>query len=410
MKISYNNFGIEFEIDDIKSFFSEIKENIIIPKNSKNTIGIIIAIDTENDKEKSRIENDIINELKLKLTNHDRLEDFKIIKLPQNISHQIYSDERANSILIKSKSHFILWGKLFERKIEGKENYIIKLNGGVCHAPISKYDSQLFAQEFSEILPKLTFPTDDELIGFEFTEKWIRYVIKYIIGKAAFLSNDISFSEELSCELENDLLQIKENVPIIESIKEKIKILISQIITIRISINYNIFSITRDRTYILKNKDTLDKIEKIDCNNYPANLNRSIYYYFNNEIDKGIEELKKLSSIKDTTWRYNLCFLLFYRNNGGDIDSALEIFRKVPYGITTGNVYNEVEIFIGETLNEFPEKLQFYFLRGLINYKIKNDYSLAKKDFDTFIEKNNEEKMKILKNLATKYVEQIKNL
>ena len=59
-------WGIEITDQDIKSFVhfvKEIIERLFVPKNQKEKIGIVIALKTENESEKTRLENDLIKEV-----------------------------------------------------------------------------------------------------------------------------------------------------------------------------------------------------------------------------------------------------------------------------------------------------------------------------------------------------------
>lgn len=332
---------------------------------------------------------------------------FHIIPFPQKISEIISDKEIAFKYLVRSRAHFMIYGSLVQRNVSNSKNYILKLHGIVRHKPIDLDSSSKFTKEFTEVLPKkIIFPEAEEVLGFELTPQYISYVIRYVIGIAAYVSNDFDLSYNLFNELNNELQKIHNvrGIPVIAEIEKRLPLRFTEVLTALSIRNYAFFIKTRDKKYINNNKPFLDKLIIIDPNNYFAHLSRSIYYFVNNKIDDAIKEFNGVDN-QDVIWRYNLGFLLAYKN---DISGALEQYRKAFYKEVASNIINDTEVFISEVIKDKPELIQLYFFRGLINYKAKFDYRLAKEDFEYFLNKEESKKYTILVSLANKYLLNIK--
>ena len=156
---------------------------------------------------------------------------------------------------------------------------------------------------------------------------------------------------------------------------------------------------------LLKSKKLIKEIKIIDENNYGAKLQNSIICFLEGDIGSAINELSDINNNTDITWRYNLGFLYAYK---GDIPNALENYKKTFYRNIDGNVYLDTEVFMSDFIEKEPDKIQLYFFRGLLNYKIKEDYELAKNDFEIFKEKGGYNKFSDLKELNEKYLSEIK--
>jgi len=402
-------YNIEITIEDLMALLNLIKEStkrLKVPKNKKNTVGVVVAIRTENDKEKIRLENDLIAELNRYIKDSEIGNKFHVIKYPQNLVCKISDNKTAWEHLIRSRAHFILHGNITQRKIRGQNSYIFKLYGMVRHKPIPKIMQSQFSQEFSELLPsRISFPETEEALGFELTKQWIGYVVKYIIGIAAFVSGDINLSHKLYTDLEKEVNDIPqdEGIPVIYEIKRRLPYRLSEVLTIYLQANYSTYADTRDRKYIFDLKPILKKLQEIDSDNYHAHLIRAILYFFEGKVDSAIEGLRDLNH-KDITWRYSLGFLYAYK---GDIHNALESYKKTFHKSASSNVCIDSEIFISEAIKERPKKIQLNFFRGLLNYKIKQDYLLAKEDFKYFLDQQGSSKFPRLVELANKYLSEI---
>lgn len=411
MKISADG-TIETTQEDYNAIFSAafntfnyFKESFLVPKNRKQKIGVIVALRTEKNKEKIILENDVIHELNNYLINSCEGNKFSVLRYPEKIINKIHDRYSATKYLNLSKAHFIIYGSISERKINGKESYIFKLNGVVRHAEIPILISQSFGKEFRDVLPgKISFAENDEALGFEVTERYIQYVVKYVVAIAAFVSGDLELSKSLLLELKNELslLNQTDSIQYLFQLKRRLPIRISEVMVAYLNCFYGFYVESRDKKYITAEKFYLDTLKEVDPNNYSGHLHRAIYLFFDEDIAGAINELRNINN-SDVTWRFSLAFLLAYTE---DVDGALENFKKIFHRPLFTNVI-DVEIFISEVLCAHPEKVQLIFFRALINFKIKKDFILARSDFELFINSEKSHLFLRLRDLAEKYLSEI---
>lgn len=412
MKLSHNDFSLEVTPADLQGFLEMLKELIVrlrVPKNKQGMIGIIVAIKTSDEKERAWLESELMDQLHKYLVSTSNEAKFKIIQVKRSQVAQVKDKITAKNFLIRSRSHLIVYGSIIRGKIKGQESYLFRLDGMVRHLSISKNSQQIFSREFREMLPeKIAFPESENILGFELTQKWIGYVIKYIIGIAAFVSGDIKLARTLYTELDNEiiLIQDSENIPIIDELKRRLPNRHQEVLISLISIQYYLYSIKRDKKYLFDSKPMVNELILKWPNNYFAHSIKSIILFFENKVDEAIDQIKSAQAA-DGVWHFSLGFLYAYK---GEIDKALEQYRKIPYKIFPSNVCNDSEIFITEVILEKPELIQLIFFRGLLNYKYKQDYLLAKADFIEFLSNKDAKKFPQLVELAKKYSDQLDRL
>lgn len=411
MKIGIGEYYLEIMKEDVESFLDIFHEGIIrlrVPKNKKGKIGIIIAIETENKKEKVRLQKDLIDSMQIYLKNSHIPDIFNIILLPDSHIKKIKSHEDALKYLKRVGGHFMVFGNIYERKLEGENQFVFRLEGVVRHRPIPRLVSNEFAREFTELFPrKWNFPESEELLGFDITQRWLGFVTKYIIGIAAYVSADFSLSFKIFKQLKNETENNQgcTSIDAITEIKKRLPMRLVDSCNLACNILYFSFTKTRDIAFIKKQKEYLDTLKDIKPHDYNASLLRAIYFFLiDNNIPKAKKEIRDSKNRFDSTWRYSLAFLYAYEGNLGEAkkhyDNAFEKY-------VSPNVINDTEVFMTDILEKEPNKHQLYFTRGYINFKAKGDMLLAKADFKNFLELDSSENYSEEKRLAKIYVKQI---
>ncbi len=407
MKINHDS--VELTPHDVKEtlqIFAGVFKREKIPKNKKEKIGIVIALKTENDKEKIRLENDLVSQIHGYLSTSGLADLFYIIQFPQSVSKKIIDHKIGLKYLVLAKAHFMIYGDLFERNVENVASYLFRLHGMVRHIPIIKDTQNVLANDFSMLLPsKITFPESKEVLGFEITQQWLGYVIKYIVGFAALVSNDLDLAHNLFTELRKEVDLIKEvsRIPVIGQLRSLVLVRLVQTLEILLMRNYHFYSVKNDKKFIFATKPLLDSLKELSPSNYQAHLLRAMYSFMKGDVESAIHEFDNIKE-GDPTWRYSLGFLFAYQ---GKIDLALNQYQKTFYSASQPNVVNDVDIFISRVISENPTLMQLYFFRGLVNYKAKPDYELAKEDFEAFLEGGGELQYPKLAELSKKYLAEI---
>ncbi len=376
------------------------------PKNRKDKVGIIIAIQTENENEKIRLKNDFIRNFQNRIKTVDKEQIFKIIEYPEYHSSQINS-ENVGKFLSRSQAHFIIYGLLNKRYHEGKENYFFNINVVVRHAPIPTDVSKQFSREIDLVAPrKVRFFLEEEFKGFEITSEWSAFATEYIIGVAAYLTGDFKFSSDLLLGLYYELQKLKTTLPAIKTLKEKNKFQLIESLYQFQRYKYIEYRKSNKRELLNEVSKTLDIIISIDPKNYSANISRAILFFLRDrDVDKAMKALVKVPYKRDDCWRYSEAFLYAYK---GDMDKALSSYRKAFRGSVEPHVPEESEEFIHDILKLEPDKYQLWFCLGLINYFAKEDLILAKEDFNKFLGLGQEKEFQEQRRLANEYIKQIK--
>jgi hypothetical protein len=97
-----------------------------------------------------------------------------------------------------------------------------------------------------------------------------------------------------------------------------------------------------------------------------------------------MKEILHAKSKSNPAYLLSRAFIYAYK---GSIDKADKIYEEIlspQYNSDTINIL-QIEIFIQNVLHEEPNKTELYYCLGLINFKIKEDYKLAIKNFNKFV-------------------------
>ncbi|MDO8657417.1 MAG: hypothetical protein Q7K55_01655 [Candidatus Levybacteria bacterium] len=408
MKITKNTDGsisADIKVQDIKDILGIIPWSPIrnfLKRNKEDKIGIIIGITTEKEDEKNRVDNDLIKGVNNFLNANNLVGLFKIKSLDEEESKNI-DNQNWLKVLEKYKSHLIIYGHVSKRNAE--KEYSLKLEAGVRHRPIPLIVSNILSSEFANLFPRQRFiPVTNDLLGFEITAKEIALVTQYMVGVALFMSGYLGFSFQVLSSLNDKIGSIlSENIQILVPLKQKTQ---DRIVDISKSICfflYGLYSLKRNIEFIRDSKSYIDIINRDRSSEKSVKHLESMYYFLiDNNVDKAIAAL---CSFDDPLKPYNLAFLHFFKN---DFNQGMRYYKKAFKRDISGRTKNDLEIFISDTLEKYPEKYQLLFARALINYKCRGDFRLALDDFKDFIDKAcSEDKYVELNRLSLIYIKEI---
>ena len=406
---------IEFGEEDYKSlgnFAKWIWRQWSIPKNEKNKIGIIVAIKTESKEEQNKLDNDLIFGLREYLREPKLAERFHLIIYDQQLCSQIVDSQKADKYLRASRAHLIVWGHLVQRNFKGNPSHLFALRGIVRHAPISLETQRRLSEDFATVLPPqpIIVPESEEIFGFEATKNRIGFSVRLIIGTAALVSGDFLLSYELLDILHGEIIAQKENLPEdpgLSTLENRVRARLIETISTNLAYRYEQYSISRNEKYILSSESLIKQLLDLDPDNYAGNLHLSILKFKQGHTDEAIqvlEEKKRMISGSDALWRYNLGFLYAHK---GEVGKALEEYRRATYGIAPTGAINDIDLFYSEIIKDGDAPGRLYFFRGLVNYKAKPDYDLARSDFEYFLKCSDAGSNPELVVLAKKYLDEI---
>ena len=372
---------LEFLVDKFKKGVSNSFVKDLERKNKKEKIGIVVGIITEEDDERNRVDNDLIKEVNNFLNSKNLAGLFNIIKLDNEESKKI-DNQNWLKVLEKFNAHLIIYGSVYKRN--AGTGYSLKLEAGIRHEPIPVIVSNILSNDFASIFPRQRFiPKADDLLGFEITAKEIGLVAQYMVGVALLVSGYLphSFTILTSLKEKIDSITTKE-IQILDQLRDKTK---NRIVDVSINICfflYGLYSLQRDIKFIKDSKSYIDIIRRNSpLNNSVKHLEAIYYFLVDNNVNKAISTLL---SFDDPLKPYNLGFLYFFK---GDIAQGMKSYKKAFKRGIPGKTANELEIFVSDILEKYPEKYQLFFVRALINYRIRGDFKLALDDFKTFINK-----------------------
>jgi len=379
-----------------------------LPRNQKDKIGIIIAIYSENEKERQELKADFVSKLKKNLQEEGVLNFSKVIFLKNHFAYKIKNSDKPKITLKKInkkiKGHFYVWGDIRKRADGEKgEKYFINFQGYVVHKPISKNLSNNISIDFSKVLPKeINFLEQRSFKGFETSATIVHLAAKYIIGIAAFVSHDPRLALKLHNGLKDQFNKLRPLPLHLQDIRNHIPLWISDE-TLWIAKWYF------QENKINDTKNFLQKSLKENENNYGSWLFKAIIdFLIDNDPDEALKSIGKAERYAKNTheWRYSKAFLYFWKENYSEALKQCQKIKKLSYP-TEIITLEEVRKFNLKLLSENKSKVQLYFWIGFLSYFKKDNLGDALQDFENF-EKEANDKMAILKQKSTTYLQEIK--
>lgn len=355
-----------------------------IPKARKGNVGFGVAIDFENDTHAKAIDNDFVRRIRDLLTRDDQLYRFEIVEFPQRIAKKVERDSALN-LLHRSRCRFMIYGVGRIRVVNGTETHVFNLTGVVSHAPLPKDISAAFAREFTSVFPtRLHVAKDNDVFSFEFTAQWLDVVTRYIVGTAAFFTADLKYAEEMLLSAENRLQNDLPRIPSITQIKQSIPGRLRDIYRSGALSNGNKYRITRDKEYLKRTEEYLDKLDGRFPSDYRARLLRAMTAFtLHRDIKRAKKEIDACRSVDDSTWMYSDAFLSAYEY---DLERSYRVYRKAfEYPTVDQTLGVQVEEFIQIVIDEEPQRTDLHYCLGLINYRLKFDLDAARSDFSKFL-------------------------
>lgn len=379
-----------------------------LPRNRKNRVGIVIAIFSENESERQKLKADFISKLKTDFQQEGILSFSEVIFLKNHFSKQIKeaSNPRGEleKINKKVKAHFYVWGDVKKRPDgENGEKYFLNFQGYVIHKPISQNLSQEISKDFSKVLPReVNFLEKRSFRGFEVSAKLVELAAKYIIGIAAFVSQDPKLALKLHNGLEDQFNLFKPLPPHLQEIRNRIPFLISDE-TLWIAW-WHFKNQRNNEAKVFLQKSLLE-----NTNNYGAYLLKAIIDFgIDKNINEAFKSIGKAEKYSKNTfeWRYSKAFLYFWTE---DYPKALRLCQKIKQQSyqTEEITISEVREFNLKLLVDANPKVQLYFWIGYLSFFKENNLGNALEDFENF-EKLANNKMGILKQKSIAYLKDIK--
>lgn len=373
------------------------------PVNSKHKIGIAVAVTAEHESEQLRLRNDLISKLQEAIKYPSDEQIFNIVEIPDYYASKINNKLTVNSVLNKTKSHFIIFGTCKKRLNGNTVTYSLELEAGVRHKPIPALINDKFRKEFSEIFPRrVQFEEAEELKGFEITKNWISVVTKYVIGIAAYMSGDFTLAFNLLFKLKEELKTPRLKLPRLLPIKTRVNQKLAVSTFANAAREYFLYRKIKNTDHLDRMLPYLELLKEIDPNNYDAHLLRGIYLFLvNRDVPSAKKEIASSRNKLDVTWRYSEAFLFAYENN---LDKAEKSYKKAFKYEVRPDILFQTEEFINDVLEVEPEKCQLWYCLGMINWFKKCDTVLGREAFNNFLKCGPAEKFSSQKRKVVGYL------
>jgi tetratricopeptide (TPR) repeat protein len=380
-----------------------------LPKTAKKRVGFAVSLWCDDEIAARRVREDFVLTLRRLIKSGMTAGSFQFLEIPTHISQTVIDQDDAHALRIKTKSHFLIYGRVRLRKLEEHEHYFLELDGIVAHRPIPTEVSSKLSNEFSELLPrKVAIARENDLFAFQFTSEWADIVARYIIGIAAALSGDLAYSEGLYIDALNRVNRSSADFPVFSKLAERIPIRLFELKQARAKNAHELWVRDHHPSHISTLGQILEEIEATHPGEtYKVLTLRAIHVFLSrrdvHEATRLLNSLRK--NDRDAAWHLNQGFLRAY---AGDLRSAIRHYRNaLAFEINADLIY-KIEDFLCFIVAEEENKYQLYYCLGFFNWQIKGDHKQALLDFGRFLEHNNGTDFATERTLAEKWITEIK--
>jgi hypothetical protein len=374
-----------------------------LPRTKKGKVGFVISIAADAASDPSKIRDDFALTLHELLKGGESGRSFHVMKLPEYRAARIVDQDDAQQLRVRCRAHFVIYGRVRLRTIDGRRVHVLHLEGLVAHRSLPPGAKEGISREFAELFPRrVHIAAENDVFSFEFTSEWVNCVARYMIGIAAALSGDLDYAERLYGDT-LDLLRGKpDGFPVFRKLSQRLPYRLSEIHLARAVRAYRQWTTLRDETGIAAVARHLDLVTRPDIAFYHIALLRSIVLFVRDrDVKSAIALLRKHRSDVDGTGLYNMGFLYAY---AGDLNRATQCYRNAARHRTEPTVIADVEGFICWVLAKEPERYQLHYCLGFINWFVNGDPLRAATDLDAFLSGGREEEFPIQRQLAREWL------
>lgn len=364
------------------------------PKFSKDSYGILFAIDVENEEQYRLINKKFVtpfeNHCTKQLTSVEvrMLNSFTI----QNFSKLKYNKEQLIKLAEKNHYKFIVFGNSYF----GNEQEVLDCKIEIesfwnFHNSMSHNNHLMLSNEMSILrcqIKDIEINKATETHEFALYAEQLELIFKYILAMTFLLCEDIPTANRLFLILNTDLNNFKKNIAVINNIKSIINSRITQSYLLMARNSLHEYYESKNKFALLTMKNHLDDAMCYDENSYDGKILLGFFHFlYNRDIKCALEVLNKCKNEKNNTWKQNIAFLKLYAEDSiPNFLNAYKIYRQLDLhnDLTMTNI-TEVSEFIHMVLDEEPDKKQLYFILFLIYYYL-GDEELENKYYDCFLE------------------------
>ncbi|HDY69278.1 MAG TPA: hypothetical protein ENH85_16015 [Candidatus Scalindua sp.] len=355
-----------------------------LPKNKRGRIGITIAVYSETRKDEMRIKSDFLREFRSAIVSQFSGKVFQILVLNNHRSQEVQTRDDARQISDDMRSHCVIWGSFRRRQLHGRATCALNLHCLVRHRPIPLNHSNQLSREFTKLFPpKILFLAAEELPGFEITTDMLQEATIYIVGVAALVSGDISLALKLHEHLYATIRHERhpERTTHFNLLKSGLRGRLADEYILAARFHYE----SKDYRDLAKVKDYARKARDMNFGNCISHVLLAICSFYKKDIPGSLREVLRAKQIapRDGAVLYSEAFIYYYSRKYWKADKT---YGKAIKTQTPSPTVLEVELFITDLIEREPDRTDFYYPLGLINYYAKQDYKLATNYFRQFVD------------------------
>ncbi len=393
---------------------------LIFPKGKKGIQYIVVAIVTENQKQKDRISQDFTNNLRKQLHEYELSSTYDVIALHNAHSihlKQIIDDaflktnkEKSNKIEIdkfnkvnnRMNAKFIVFGNLISRDFPHKR-YILNIEALIRHRDAPTPQKGEIRDDFKEIWQsEISFLEENESTEFKSTSQQIFIAATYMLGLASI----VDLNHQKGIEIGNRLLEYVNKNDKYKEFKPKV----SKLLTL----SYFLFS--RVLNYLGDYEKSIfyrRKYHELVKDDYDTYLSEAIFQINRrNDPKAALELVEKASKVSkgDGTWKYSKLYLLIRLNEHEEALNILDNILATKYKNEIDTIAQVIN-YNQHCLKADPGHIQSLFIIGVLIYKkLKNAPSAYDKLEKFIINTESDDSWQILNNRAKIYLNEINEI
>lgn len=392
----------------------------VFPKYNSNKMTLVIAIVTENAKQKTRITNDFAKHIKKRIIDLNLENSYDVIVLHNHLSKitqnriNLYMQslkagltdsediKKFEQLKNRLNAKFFIHGDLIKRNPENS-TYCLSLDAMILHSQTDAIRSESLSNEFQALWKReIVFLEKEELTGFKANAEHIFFTASYMLGLATFVDNNFEQG-----------VKIWEGIELYSKDKPELSNYLGKILELK-SISY--FLLSRYLYFSGRIDDSIyyrNRYLELSKNTYDSYLTEAMNQVkLRNDPEMALEFINKAKEVaqKDGTWRYSELYLLIRLSRCKEALNILDDIINYTYDNEIDTI-NQVIIYNNICLKEDPAHIQTHFIIGALLYK-KLDLPLPSHEkFENFVNSSLiPDNWEPLKERATEYLTEINRI
>lgn len=389
----------------------------VYPLKRGSKQNIVVAIITENQKQKTRISNDFVANIKNQLKEYSILSTYDIVvlhnahstnlkntieRISKNHDGNQVDKNRLDNIIQRMNARFIIYGNLVTRN-SPNNRYQLKLEALIRHKTPKEFQKKVLQEGFKTLWEnEISFLEEEEITGFKSTSDQVFFAATYMIGLASYI--DLKY--EKGIEINKQLIKYIDDNEKYVDFKPKVVRLLSS--------SYFMFSrVLYFNGNYEKSIEIRRKFHELTPDEYDAYLSEAIFHVNKrNDPETAMEFIEKAEVISrgNGTWKYSKLYLLILLNRYHEALNTLDAIISSTFDLEI-DIINQVITYNTHCLEKDSSHIQSYFIIGVLIYKKLGNPTLAYDKLQEFINKSGEfEEWQILKNRVEEYLAEIDEL